>query len=85
MKNSIIKEYLNELNPNPKFPLDYNLDYELLIAVVLSAQTKDDQVNKVTKILFDKYNLEELSKANQKDIAEILRPLGNMNKKSSYV
>ena len=85
MKNNIIKEYLNELNPNPECPLNYTKDYELLIAVVLSAQTHDDQVNKVTKVLFDKYNLEDLSNCEASDIVDILRPTGNMYKKSEYI
>lgn len=85
MKNKIIKEYLCELNPNPECPLDYNLDYELLIATVLSAQSTDVQVNKCTKVLFDKYNLETLSKANLEDVVEIIRPTGNMYKKSKYI
>ncbi len=85
MKNNYIKEYLQELNPNPECPLNYNLDYELLIAVVLSAQTHDDQVNKVTKVLFEKYNLNDLSKLRPVDIVDIIRPLGNMHKKSQYI
>ena len=46
MKNSdkIIK-YLDELFPNPKCELNYNKDYELLIATMLSAQTTDKRVN----------------------------------------
>ena len=85
MKNKDIKEYLQELNPNPECPLNYNLDYELLIAVVLSAQSHDDQVNKVTKELFEKYDLNSLSKANEEDIVDIIRPAGNMYKKAKYI
>ena len=49
--NEII-EYLDELYPNPKCELNYQKDYELLIAVMLSAQTTDKRVNMVTDILF---------------------------------
>lgn len=49
-----IEEYLDELYPNPKCELNYNKDYELLIAVMLSAQTTDKRVNGVTEILFKK-------------------------------
>ena len=35
----------DELIPNPKYELDYFNDYSLLIAVMLSAQTKDSRVN----------------------------------------
>ena len=39
-----IEEYLDELYPNPKCELNYNKDYELSIAVMLSAQTTDKRV-----------------------------------------
>ena len=47
-----VKNYLDELFPNPKCELNYNKDYELLIAVMLSAQTTDKKVNEVTPELF---------------------------------
>ena len=81
-----VEEYLDELFPNPKCELDYNKDYELLIAVVLSAQTTDKRVNSVTPILFDKYkNLEELSRADVNDVAEIIKSIGTFNKKALFV
>ena len=71
--------------PEPKCSLDYTTDYELLIATVLSAQCTDERVNKVTKVLFDKYDLEGLAKADVEDIKDIIRPCGNMNRKSIYI
>ena len=50
-----ISNYMNSLFPNAHCELEYNKDYELLIAIVLSAQTTDKRVNMVTKILFSKY------------------------------
>lgn len=88
MKKNIlqIRNYLEELYPNPKCELLYAKDYELLIAVMLSAQTTDKGVNKVTRVLFSKYdNLEKLSKANLEDLKEIIRPIGNYNKKAVNV
>ena len=85
MKTDLIMEYLSELFPNPKCELNYNSDYELLIAIVLSAQTTDKSVNKVTDILFKKYNsLEKLSNASVEELYSILRPIG-FKKKSVYV
>ena len=82
----IVRNYLNELFKEPKCELNYTKDYELLVAIVLSAQTTDKRVNSVTKILFDKYkNLDELSKADIKDLENILRPLGSFRKKAFYV
>ena len=61
---NIIESYLDELFPNPKCELNYTKDYELLIAVVLSAQTTDKRVNSVTSVLFRKFDtLEKLKQA----------------------
>lgn len=84
--NNQIFEYLDKLYPNPRCELDYSKDYELLIAIVLSAQTTDKRVNKVTKILFSKYdNLLKLSKAKIDDIEDIIREIGTFRRKSVYV
>lgn len=85
-KEKEILNYLNEIIPNPVCELNYNKDYELLLAVMLSAQTKDARVNKVTKVLFNKYDsLKKLKKANIKDIENIIKELGNYHKKSEAV
>ena len=82
-KYQVVEDYLDELIPNPKCELDYFNDYSLLIAVMLSAQTKDSRVNEVTKVLFSKYkSLEELKNADYNDIKEIVMPLGNYTKKA---
>lgn len=79
----IVTDYLDELFPNPKCELNYTKDYELLIAVMLSAQTTDKRVNMVTKVLFEKYNtLEKLKDANIEDVKNIIKPIGTFNKKS---
>lgn len=78
-----IENYLDEIIPNPKCELNYNKDYELLIATMLSAQTTDKKVNQVTEILFKKYkNLEELSNADIEDIKKIIKPIGTYNVKA---
>ena len=81
-----IWNYLDKLYPNPKCELNYNCDYELLIAVMLSAQTTDKRVNKVTSILFERYpSIRELSEASVSDIADIIREIGTYKRKSMYV
>ena len=81
-----ILNYLDELIPNPKCELEYNKDYELLIAVMLSAQTTDKRVNQVTKELFKKYNtLDKLKDAELCDIQSYIKILGNYTKKSKAV
>lgn len=46
---------LTQLFPNPKCALHYTNPWELLVAVILSAQCTDKKVNEVTKVLFKKY------------------------------
>lgn len=83
MKNKEIFEYLEELIVDPKCELNYNKDYELLIAVMLSAQTTDKRVNQVTSVLFNKYDsLDKLSKADVNDVIDIIRSIGTFNKKA---
>jgi len=82
----MIEEYLDELFPNPKCELNYSNEYELLINIMLSAQTTDKRVNIVTNELYSKYNsLEKLSKADINDIKNTIHSLGNYNKKSEYI
>lgn len=81
-----IEEYLEELYSDSRCELNYNKDYELLIAVVLSAQTTDKRVNQVTSILFDKYpDIYSLSKANVSDLVDIVKPLGTASRKGLFV
>ena len=82
-KYNEVLDYLDEIIPNPKCELNYFNDYSLLIAIMLSAQTKDSRVNEVTKVLFNKYKtLEELKNADYNDLKEIVMPLGNYTKKA---
>ena len=64
MKSDILISGLNKLYPDARCELNYTKDYELLIAVMLSAQTTDKRVNMVTDILFKKYpTLQDLKEA----------------------
>lgn len=79
MKTSIkpLLDYLDEILPTAKCELLYTKDYELVIAVMLSAQTTDKSVNAVTPILFKKYpTLDALYDAPLEDIEEIIKPIG---------
>lgn len=69
----------------PVCELLYKFDYELLIAVVLSAQSTDKGVNKVTEILFNKYDLYSLACADISDIENIIKPVGSYHKKAIYI
>lgn len=85
MTNDLLN-YLDFLFPNPNCELTYHTDYELLMAVVLSAQSTDKRVNSVTPIIFSKYStLEDLKKAELSDLEEIIRPVGSFRKKASFL
>lgn len=85
MINKIL-DYLDELYPNPKCELEYTKDYELLIAIVMSAQTTDKRVNMVNKVLFKKYqSIKELSEASLEDIEKIIKPIGTYKKKAVFI
>lgn len=85
MTNKIL-EYLDFLFPNPVCELTFNTDYQLLMAVVLSAQSTDKRVNSVTPLIFSKYpTLEDLKNAPLDDLEMIIRPVGSFRKKASFL
>ena len=85
MKINEILSGLDKMIENPRCELNYKKDYELLIATVLSAQCTDARVNKVTKVLWSKYDLKSLSNAKKSDIEKIIYSCGNYKKKSEYI
>ncbi len=75
---------LNEDFKDAKCALNYQNIYQLLVAVMLSAQTTDKKVNKVTASLFVIYpTIESIANAKKEDIEKILYPLGLANVKSN--
>lgn len=83
--NNEFYEILDRVIPDPKCSLEYTCDYELLLATILSAQCTDARVNIVTKELFSKYDIYSLANADVDTIKDIIRPCGNMNKKSVFL
>lgn len=82
-KKEEILSFFEELFPSAKCELNYSKDYELLFAVILSAQATDKSVNKVTKVLFEKYpSLDSFYDANPNDIEKIIHSVGLSNNKS---
>ena len=76
-KTQQILAYLDEILPNVGCELNYSKDYELVIAVMLSAQTTDKSVNAVTNVLFKKYqSLDALNEASLEEIEEVIKPIG---------
>ncbi len=72
-----IVTYFNKILPYANCELNYSKDYELLFAVVLSAQTTDKKVNEITSTLFKKYpNLDSFEKASLNEIEDNIRQIG---------
>lgn len=72
-----IMAIIADMFPEAKGELEWEKPYQLLIAVILSAQTTDKAVNKVTPFLWAKYpNLEDLVSANLTDVELILKSIG---------
>lgn len=71
---------------DPKCELNFNNNYELLVAVMLSAQCTDKRVNVVTKKLFEIYpDIKSLSVAPMEDIEEIIKPCGFFHNKAKNI
>jgi len=72
-----IAEHLRKLYPNPPIPLDHKSDFQLLCAVVLSAQTTDKKVNEATPALFQLApDAAAMATADVSSITECIRQLG---------
>lgn len=85
-RSKFIISKLEELYPETPVPLDHNNEFELLIAVLLSAQCTDERVNKVTPILFKKAtNPNDMAQLEVETIYSIIRPCGLAPKKSKAI
>jgi endonuclease III len=73
----LVNAYLTELFPDPKCELNFNQPYELLFAVIMSAQTTDKQVNKLTSVLFQKYtSLEDYINIDLEEFTQDISSIG---------
>ena len=90
-KATKIIKALRKLFPNPKIALRYSNNWELFVAVVLSAQCTDKKVNEVTEKLFKKYRkLDDYVKASTgrrtvQDFEKDIRPTGFYRNKAKSV
>lgn len=77
---------LKELYPRAQIALRYGSDFQLLVAVILSAQTTDVSVNKVTPVLFDRFpDARALAGADPAEVEEIVRPTGFFRNKTKNI
>jgi endonuclease-3 len=73
-KGEQIAKIFNNMHPFPKTELTHSNEYELAVAVMLSAQTTDKKVNQITPKLFNKYpNWESLSDADVSEVQDLIR------------
>ena len=85
-KINFISEELNKLYPKTPTPLKYQNKFELLIAVLLSAQCTDDRVNQISPILFKVANNPfDMEKVSQEKIYSIIKPCGLGPQKSKAI
>ena len=86
MSPAEILEHLDALYPDAKCELDHRNPYEMAVAVILSAQTTDASVNRVTPALFEKYpDLESLAGADLNDLEQAISSLGLYRNKARSI
>jgi endonuclease-3 len=81
-----ILSMLKKLIPEAKIALDFSNNFELLTAVILSAQCTDKKVNEVTRTLFKKYRtLDDYAKADPKEFENDIKPTGFYRAKAKNI
>lgn len=80
-------DYFQEHSPDAETELIYDDDpYQLLVAVILSAQCTDKRVNATTPAIFDAYpDLESLSKADPDDLFQLIKSISYPNNKTKHL
>lgn len=82
----IIKQKFIEKYSDAVTELAYTNDYELLIAIILSAQCTDKRVNIITPALFEKYpTTKDLAKANLEEVKELIKSCSFFNNKAQNI
>ena len=82
----IIKQAFLEHYSDAVTELNYTNDYELLIAIILSAQCTDKRVNIITPALFEKYpSVKELAVAELEDVKELVKTCSFFNNKAKNI
>lgn len=76
-KTGRVLDYFEELFPNAYCELNHETDFQLLVAVMLSAQTTDKKVNQLTETLFKKYpTVEAVSQASISELEQDIKTIG---------
>ena len=81
-----ILEYFQREQPNPETELQHGDPFELLVAVMLSAQCTDKRINMVTPALFAAYPTPQaMAAANVEDILEYVKSVSYPNSKAAHL
>lgn len=81
-----VLNYFQEHLPDPETELMFDNTYQLLVAVILSAQCTDKRVNMVTPVLFQKYpTLQKLAEADHEELFQIVRSISYPNNKTQHL
>lgn len=81
-----IIEILKKTYPDAKCSLDFTTPFEMLIAVILSAQCTDERVNKTTPAIFSKYSTpEDFAKMPLETLEELIHPCGFYKNKARNI
>src|SRR5690606_2624596 len=82
----IIDKTLNELYPHPQPALEFKTNYQLLVAVILSAQCTDERVNQVTRRLFaDRPGPNAILDLGEQGLIGYIRSCGLFNSKAKNI
>lgn len=85
-KATLVLERLAAANPNPVTELNYESPYQLLVAVMLSAQCTDKRVNLTTPALFAAYPTPQaLAQATPDDVFDLIRSISYPNSKAKHL
>ena len=85
-KLDFIIDVLGDKYPAPETELNHNSPFELLVATILSAQTTDVQVNKVTEELFKEYNSpDDFARLSPEELADEIKSIGLYRNKSKFI
>ena len=88
MKRNILDiiDAVDALYVNPKCELNFSNNYELLVAVILSAQCTDKRVNQVTSELFKEFNTPaKMLTLSQEELEDIIRSCGFFHNKAKHI
>ncbi len=83
---SNIIEILRKTYPDAKCSLDFSTPFELLVAVILSAQCTDERVNKITPLIFQKYSTaKDFADIDLQVLEDLIRPCGFYKNKAKNI